>query len=56
MRTSETHNIADVDQNGLVTPTGTAEGTVFINWDANDGSGVSDTYVLDFVNPSQALP
>lgn len=56
LRTSETHNIADVDQNGLVTPTGTAEGTVFINWDANDGSGVSDTYVLDFVNPSQALP
>lgn len=53
-RTSEVHNIADVDQNGLVTPTGTAEGTVFINWDAKDGSGVSDTYVLDFVNP--ALP
>lgn len=50
-RTSDAHEIADVDQNGVVTPTGRATGTVFINWDANDGSNVSDTYIIEFVNP-----
>lgn len=52
-RTSGSHAIADVTDTGLVVPTGTAEGTVFINWDANDGSGVSDTYVIDFVHPTK---
>lgn len=55
-RTSQTHNIADVDDNGLVTPTGTGVGVVFVNWNANDSSGTQDTYRIEFEEPPAIQP